>query len=159
MPENQEMLDDSVALHHAKNNVDNLIDISPPDEVVTNEDLKEVQEKFLEFSNMLFTFSMKYPNIQVTTAGGVDVTVGWWKQVEQDLKSKVTDYNKQVRRAVSGKEGSGLSDFQKRDLEIKEKHLSLIEESKKKSEDADKSKANAVAHSKYDKILIISVEL
>ena len=67
MSDNQEMLDASIALHHAKNNVDNLIDITPPDEVVTNEDLKEIQEKFLEFSNMLFTFSMKYSNVQACT--------------------------------------------------------------------------------------------
>ena len=158
MPDNQEMLNDSVALHQAKNDVNNLIDISPPDEIVTNEELKDIQEKFLEFSNMLLLFSVKYSSIQVTTEGG-EMTVAWWKQVEQDLKSKVTDHKKQVRRATSGQQGGGLSDFQKRDLEIKEKHLSLIEESKKKSEDADKSKANAVAHSKYDEILTISSEL
>ena len=61
MPDNQEMLNDSVALHQAKNDVDNLIDISPPDEIVINEELKDIQEKFLEFSNMLLLFSVKYP--------------------------------------------------------------------------------------------------
>ena len=71
-----------------------------------------------------------------------------------------------VQQAVTVDHTSALTEFEKRDLEIKEKHLALVEENRKKSEEAERTKveterikANAVAQSKYDEILTVSNEL
>ena len=111
MSSTQDMVTDSLALHHAKNNVDNLISMSPPVEFeVTNEELKEIQEKFIYFSNMVLTFSIKCSSEQITVA--------WWQEVEQDLLVKVIDHKKQVRVSVSGRQVSEQNNCQKRYFEI-----------------------------------------
>ena len=83
------------------------------------------------------------------------MTVNYWHLVVQEVKTKV----KAHRLLAIGQQASGLTVFEKKDLEIKEKQLVLAEESRRRSEEADKSKAKAVAESKYDVILTISIEL
>ena len=52
-----------------------------------------------------------------------------------------------------------MTDFERRDLEIKEKQLEILEGNKKKAEESEKTRDNAIAQSKYDEILTISIEL
>ena len=134
---------------------------------VTREDLKEVWDKYMEFSDLMCNFSMTYSgvteDVPVSNAGE-QMTTAWWQQVEKNLLDKVTNHRIQVEAAAVHQtatvdQATALTEFEKRDLEIKLKHLALVEENKKKSEEAERIKANAVAQSKYDEILTVSVEL
>ena len=153
----QDMFNECAVLHKAKNAIAHLINISNVEEgQVTKDELEKIGDKFLEFSDLVFDFSMKYSsiidNIPVNNAG-VQMTVNYWQLLVQEMETKVKDHRTLAKRTAIGQQASGLTDFEKKDLEIKEKHLALAEESKQRSreaEEVEKSKANAVAQSKYD---------
>ena len=164
MSANQDMLNASVALQIAKNKVDRFISMLIPGKVkVAREDLKEVWDKYIEFSDLMCNFSMTYSgvteDVPVSNAGE-QMTTAWWQQVEKNLLDKVTNHRIQVEAAAVHQtatvdQATALTEFEKRDLEIKLKHLALVEENKKKSEEAERTKveterikANAVAQSK-----------
>ena len=158
----------SRSLQVEKHEIDTLINMFPPGHMtadrlpVYNDELKEIKDKFREFSTKLFNFAMQYTTITEVPKSlqGESMTIRWWQQVEEALSKKVADHHLQVRQAASQLQAQrGMSDFERRDLEIKEKQLALMEENKKKSEHSEQVRANAIAQSKYDEILTISIEL
>ena len=160
---------DVLALQLSKKDVENLIEMFPPEHMtldrlpVYNDELKEIKDSFRNFSAKLLTFSMKYVAIEnmPLSLSNEPMTIRWWQNQEEQLSQRVTAHQLEVRRIASTFHSSttGMSDFQKRDIELKEKQIALLEENKKKAEDDEKIKANAVAQSHYDEIVALGVEL
>ena len=157
------------ALQVEMHDIENMMRMFPPEHMtadrlqVYNEELKEIKDKFRGFSTQLLTFCLKYSSITQVPRSlqGHPMTIEWWQNLEQTLAVKVGNHHLRIRQAASELQvnRAGLSDFERRDLEIKEKQLALMEENNKKSAQAEKVNANAVAQSRYDEILTISIEL
>ena len=120
-------------------------------------ELKDVQNKLLEFCDMVMNYSFNDYDGQVIpkTKEGQIMNAEYWQNVQNDLERRVTLHQIEIRGVANKlKENRTLTEFEKRELEIKEKELQLKEEqielmrqSQNKSEAAEKSKANAVAQS------------
>ena len=143
------MLNDSIALDYERDKVEQFISMLQPGRVkVTEKELEKLQDKFMEFSALLHAYSLKYSNVTEdvpTTTTGEEMTTVWWKQVKQNLLEKVTNHRMRVeaatvQHAVTVDQASALTEFEKRDLEIKEKHLAVVEENRKKLEEAERTK-------------------
>ena len=134
-----------------------------PDRMDTyNVELKEIRDRFLEFSTMVLTFSMSFLNCSdpPKTAEGMAMNVSWWKLAEKDLQSKVNTHQLDIRKVASGlHQNKAMSEFERQDLELKQRQFQLFEKSSAKAEEEGKEKAKATANVKYDEILAVGVEM
>ena len=170
MPVPESLASDILALQVSQKVVENLISMFPPDHMTADrlpiyyDELKEIRNKFLEFSTLLLTLSVKHAahiEHMPMTQSGERMSINWWQSQEQNLFQRVTNHQLQVRQAASKiqAETSGMSDFQKKDIELKERQLAIMEENKKRGEDNEKAKANAIGQSKYDEVIAYGAEL
>ena len=92
---------------------------------------------------------------------GEAMNINWWQVKEQSLSERITSHQLKVRQAASALHASntGMSDFQKKDIELKERQLIIMEENQKRLEENEKLKANAIAQSKYDEVIAYGIEL
>ena len=164
----ESVVNDSLALQLAKKDVENLIDMFPPEHMtvdrlpVYNNELKEIKDTFRDFSAKLLTFSMKYSTVEEMplSLSNERMTITWWQNQEQHLSQRVAAHHLKVRQAASSLHGTtDMSDFQKKDLELKEKQIQLLEKNNKRVEENEKIRANALGQNKYDEIVALGVEL
>ena len=164
----ENLAQDVLTLQILKKDVENQILMFPPEHMTAdrlssyNNDLKEIKDKFRDFSAELLKFGMKYATVDQMpiSSSNEPMTINWWQQQEQELSQKVNTHQLSIRQVASAlTTTAGLSDFQKRDLELKEKQITLLEENNKRALDNEKIKANALAQCKYDEVIALGVEL
>ena len=127
-----------------------------------NDDLNNIKTQYLKFCSMLASFSEKhsstieFPN----STEGEPMNLVWWKQQKKNLSDMVTNHEFQIRDTAGQLYGAkGMSEFEKKDLELKERQLVLMENEKKSRQSDEKVKSNAIAQSKYDEIIALASEL
>ena len=127
-----------------------------------NDDLNNIKTQYLKFCSMLASFSEKhsstieFPN----STEGEPMNLVWWKQQKKNLSDMVTNHEFQIRDTAGQLYGAkGMSEFEKKDLELKERQLVLMENEKKSRHSDEKVKSNAIAQSKYDEIIALASEL
>ena len=76
------------------------------------------------------------------------MTVQWWEEQEKSLLQKVVQHERDVGHAASQLQEqiqTGISysqkEYWKKDLELREKHLALMEKNQKESEENEKSQS------------------
>ena len=80
-----DMAADSRSMQVDKHEIETLINMFPPDHMtahwlpVYNDEMKEIKDKFREFSTKLFNFSMKYTTITEvpTSLQGESMAIRW----------------------------------------------------------------------------------
>ena len=165
-----ELNNEALALLVTKKGVDNLITLFPPENMTAdrlpfyNDELKDIKDKFLAFSTSLLTFLAKYSNVEQmpNSVSGEQMSCAWWEEQERQLSLRVTNHALKVRQAASellATSNLGMTEFQKKELELKEKQIALMEKSQERTENSEKANANALANSKYDEILVSATEL
>ena len=163
-----QMVEENKKLIYSLHAVDTLITFFPPSLMTPdrlnnyNVELKEIRDKYLEFSTQVLTFSMSFLNTAdpPKTAAGVAMDVSWWKETDKDLQARVNAHQLEIRKIASDLHTNrGMSEFERQDLDIKRKQLELQEKLEKKTQDEEKSKANATAYVKYDEILALGCEM
>ena len=127
-----------------------------------NDDLNNIKTQYLKFCSMLASFSEKhsstieFPN----STEGEPMNLVWWKQQKKNLSDMVTNHEFQIRDMAGQLYGAkGMSEFEKKDLELKERQLVLMENEKKSRHSDEKVKSNAIAQSKFDEIIALASEL
>ena len=164
----QGMEDECRKLRLSLHTVETLIS-SFPSELMTfdrldsySSELKEIRDKFLEFSTQVLNFSMIYLTCDEPpkSTDGSDLDVTYWKEREKELQSSVNAHQLEIRRVASDlHKNKALSEFEKQDLELKKKQLELMEKSAARSEQDERDQAAAKAQDQYDEVLAIAVEL
>ena len=168
MSNSQQMATEGKKLLISLHKVETLIK-SFPTELMTfdrletyNLELKDIRDKFLEFSMEVLTFSMSFANIDTPPLdpNGAPMNVSYWKDAETTLQNKVNAHQLAIRNVASELHKSkGLSDFERQDLELKRRQIELLEKDSKKAELEEKEKSLATATKKYDEILAIDAEM
>ena len=148
--EAENLAQDVLALQLLQKDVENQILMFPPEHMTAdrlsfyNNDLKEIKDNFRDFSAKLLKFGMKYVNVDQMpiSPSNEPMTINWWQQQEQELSQKVNTHQLSIRQVASTlTTTAGLSDFQKRDLELKEKQITLLEENNKRALDNERNKS------------------
>ena len=169
---NQAIAKDNKELMLALNKVHTMIRMFPTqlmtmDRLTSYEqELKDIRTQFLEFSNKVVLFAIDHAIAQnpPKTGDGKVMDGNFWQAKEQELGERMTNHQIEIRKCASDLQASRtMSEFERKDIEMKEEELKLkkrqiqlMELNQNKSEQADKAKANALAQSKYDEILLIS---
>ena len=81
-----------LALH----NVEIMISTFPPDHMTVdrlssyNDELREIRDKFREFSGMVLVFAMNFVNTAdpPKSSGGQDMNVNWWQKFGKTISSQ-----------------------------------------------------------------------
>ena len=171
----QAMVSDSRQLMTDFHGVDTMIRLFPSNlmsvDILSSyeQKLKDIEDKFLEFSRKVVMFAMDHSSEQaVPKAGdGSSMDSGYWQAKEQELGQRLTAHQAEIRKCANDlKSRRIMSEFERRDIEIRERELKLKEEqvdllrkSQSKLERTERTKANALAQSKYEEILHVSSEI
>ena len=127
-----------------------------------NTELKEIRDKFLEFSTQVMTFSMSFLNCEEPPKAldGTAMDVPYWRKAEKCLQTNVNTHQLDIRKIASDlQQNKGMSEFERQDLEIKRKQVELLERSSKKAEEEERENAAASAQDQYDEILAVGIEM
>ena len=134
-----------------------------------DQELKGIRDQFLEFSTKVATFAINYSSAQSAPKAGNGQLMNpeYWHAEEQTLGQRMTEHQGQIRKAAVNLQSSkSMSEFERKEIEIKEEELKLkkrqielMEENQTKSDKAEKAKANSIAQSKYEEIMLLSTEL
>ena len=132
-------------------------------------ELKEIRDQFLEFSGKVVMYAMNHVNVEIApkTGNGKLMNAEFWQNNEQELGQRMTSHQLEIRKCASDLQvNRSMTEFERKDIEVKEKELKLKEEqvqlmkqSQSKSEQVERARANAIAQSKYDEIMLVSTEL
>ena len=131
--------------------------------------LTGLMDQFLEFSTKVVTFAINYagtPNPPLN-GDGQPMNVEFWQAKEQELGQRMTNHQIEIRRAATELQlRRSMTEFERKEIDMKEKELKLkerqielMEENQIKADKEKKTKANAVANSKYEEIMLVSTEL
>ena len=164
----QQMAAESRKMQLAVHSLKALIRTFPPDLMTLdrmesyNTELKEIRDKFLEFSTLVMTYSMTFLHCDdpPKSLEGAAMDVEFWSEAEKEIQTVVNTHQLQIRQIASDlHKNKGMSEFERQDLELKKKQIELLENSSAKAVEEEKEKAKANAQDKYDEILAIGVEM
>ena len=168
MPDQQDITKEAQSLLLAMNAVEVSIDIFPQDLMTADRlasyslELQGIKDKYMDFTNKVLVFGMSFLNHKdpPKAVNGQPMNVDFWKEAERKLFQKMINHEKEIRKIASELQSSqGMTEFEKKDLAIKEEQLKLVRDNQIKNEKDEKLKANALAQAKYDEVLVISTEL
>ena len=170
-----DVIKDTQSLYLAMNKVNTLqrmfpVELMTLDRLTSyNQELDKITQSYMDFNEKVALFGMHHSLAEffVTNADGKSLNVDYWNTVDQQLGLKVNEHQLKIRNKASELQSNkSMSEYEKKELEIKQRELQIKEEqlrlmklNQSKSEQAEKEKANAVAQSKYDEILLVSEEL
>ena len=174
-PISPELIQKNQELLLSMNRIDNLIRMFPVELMTLDRlrsyepELEKIRDKYSEFSDkvVMFAFTFATTSNFVVTADGTAMNIEYWQGKEFSIGQKMTDHQVLIRnRASELQSAKSMSEYERkeiemkeRELKLKEEQLSLMKQSQTRSEKAEKEKANALAQSKYDEILTLSIEL
>ena len=165
---------DSKQLMLEMSKVDTLIRMFPAELMTMDrlnsyeQELKDIRNQFLAFATKVVTFAISHVNSvdSLKTGDGTPMNVEFWQSEEQKLGQRMTDHQILIRKAASDIQSQkSMTEFEREEivikreeLKLKKEQIELMKKSQSKTEEGEKAKANAVAMSKYDEIMLISTE-
>ena len=174
-PISPELIQKNQELLLLMNRIDNLIRMFPVELMTLDRlksyepELEKIRDKYSEFSDKVVMFTLTFATSRnfIVTADGTAMNIEYWQGKELSIGQKMTDHQIIIRnRASELQSAKSMSEYERKEIEMKERELKLKEEqlnlmkqSQTRSEKAEKEKANALAQSKYDEILTLSIEL
>ena len=127
-----------------------------------NQELKQIRDKFLDFSTLVLSHSMSFINTAVHPKGadGTVLDIAFWSAAEEDLQNRVNAHQLEIRQIASNiQKNRGMSEFEKQDLELKRKQVELLEKAAAKAVEEERETACAKAQDRYDEILDIGAQM